>query len=72
MIQSLRYITDSQGRQQAVMMSLKDWKALEKKIRSADQKERMFRSLKEALDEVKKIRSGAVKPKTIEQVLAEL
>jgi hypothetical protein len=72
MIQSLQYVTDPRGRQQAIMMSLKDWKSLEKKLRAAEQKEKMYLSLKEALDEVKKIRSGSLKPKSIEKLLGEI
>jgi PHD/YefM family antitoxin component YafN of YafNO toxin-antitoxin module len=71
MIQSLRYITDPNGRQQAIMMSLKDWKSLEKKLRAAEQKEKMYKSLKEALAEVKQIRTGILKPKSIEKIIGE-
>lgn len=72
MIPSLQYITDPHGRQQAIMMSMKDWKSLEKKLRAAEQKEKMYLSLKESLDQVKKIRSGSLKPKSIEKLLAEI
>ncbi len=72
MIQSLQYITDTSGRQQGVMISLKDWKSLEKKLRAAEQKEEMYHSLKNALDEVKKIRSGGLKPKSIQKLLSEI
>lgn len=73
----VNYITDAKGARSAVVIPIKEWTTIEKqlqkpraKLRSA--KPRLLREMEQAIEEVKLIKAGKKKARSIEQLLSEL
>jgi len=71
------YITDAKGARSAAVIPIKEWTTIEKqlqkpkaKLRTA--KPRLLREMEQAIEEVKLIKAGKNKARTIEQLLREL
>ncbi len=69
---NIQFVTDSSGKQQAVQIPIKEWKAFEKKFDRVQKKLEFLTELREAAKEVKSMREGKLKEKTIQQFLDEL
>ncbi|MCH8318865.1 MAG: hypothetical protein IIA88_10310 [Bacteroidetes bacterium] len=65
---NLQYISDDKGEKNAVIIPMKQWKIIEKKLG----KQSIIDDLKEAFEEVKLIREGKIKPQSLKQLLNEL
>lgn len=68
----VEYITDSKGRQKSVIISQKQWRNFEEDYCRMKNKIKVLTGLKSALDEVKQIRNGKKKAKTLKEVIDEL
>ena len=65
---NLQYISDDKGEKNAVIIPMKQWEIIEKKLG----KQAIIDDLKEAFEEVKLIRAGKIKPQSLKQLLNEL
>ena len=70
MTYSLKYISNSKGKAQAVQVPIGDWKKIEKKLRDAEFLTKLHKNIDSALDEVSLHKQGKKKLKTLEEVLA--
>jgi hypothetical protein len=73
----ISYITDKNGARNAVVIPIKEWTVIEKQLRKPKtrlrkRKIRLEREMEQAIEEVKLIKAGKKKPKSIEQLLHEL
>lgn len=68
----IEYITDSKGRQKSVIISHRQWKNLEADYNKMKNKIKILTGLQDALDEVKNIKNGKKKGKTLKEVIDEL
>ncbi len=65
---NIQYIADKNGQKSAVVIPIRYWEIIEKKF----EKQNLLNDLKEAFEEVKLIREGKIKPKSLKQLLNEL
>lgn len=65
MTYSLKYITDSKGRQRAVQMSVADWKKIEKKLKQAEFLLTLRKDVDEAVEETRLHSTGATKLRSL-------
>ena len=72
MTYSLRYISNSKGKTQAVQVAIGDWKKIEQKLREAEFLTKLRKNIDSALDEVVLHTQGKKQLKTLEEVLAEM
>ncbi|MEO0683622.1 MAG: hypothetical protein AAFY76_00895 [Cyanobacteria bacterium J06649_11] len=67
----LQYLVDAEGEKTAVIIPINDWISLQEELKSYKECEIMEANLKQALDEVEAIKSGAIKEQTLEDFLNE-
>jgi hypothetical protein len=71
------YITDERGARSAVVIPIKEWDNIEKQLQRPkkklhSRKPRLIREMEQAIEEVKQIKAGTKKARSIEQLLHEL
>jgi hypothetical protein len=72
MMYHVQYLTDSNGRQKAVQIPLKEWLVIKEKLEKAERKRKLLDDLKQAAKEVNAMQSGKLKEKTLREFLNEL
>lgn len=65
---NVQFLANDKGKVTAVQLPLKDWKELERKAKAYD----LAESIRKGLEEVELIEKGAIKPKSLEDLLDEL
>lgn len=65
---SVQFLSNENGQVTAVLVPLKDWKGIERKVKAFD----IADSIRQGLKEAEKIENGEVAAKNIEQLLDEL
>lgn len=68
---SVKYITDGNGKQSAVVVPLKEWVQINKKYERLKNKLKVITGIKDAINEVKEIRKQKKKGKSLSQFLDE-
>jgi PHD/YefM family antitoxin component YafN of YafNO toxin-antitoxin module len=71
----LQYITDQQGRKNAVLLPISDWYKIQKDLEAYERlkdKKNFFEGLASAFNEVKLIQEGKKKPNSFAELLNEL
>lgn len=69
---ALQYVSDSDGKTQAVQLPLTDWERLMTKLKKYEQTLKIKSDLKEAFDQVAELRKSKVKKQTLKDFLNEL
>lgn len=69
---ALQYLNDTHGQTQAVQLPVADWEKILNKLKKYEQALQLKSDLKEALDEVKEMKSGKAKKQTLNEFLDEL
>ena len=72
---NLQYITDDEGRKNAVQLPMKDWQQIQKDLEELERlrnKKLFMTELAEAVEEMKQILSGKKKARKAEDFLNEL
>lgn len=64
----VQYLTNEKGEKTAVMLSIKQWNTLQKKLK----KFQFLENLRKSVEEVNLIRAGKLKGKTLEELMASL
>ena len=75
MAMNLQYITDDEGRKNAVQLPMKDWQQIQKDLEELERlrnKKLFMTELAEAVEEMKQILSGKKKARKAEDFLNEL
>ena len=67
-----QYLTDPQGNRQSVVLSVNDWKKIEKKINAFEEQTKFYNELKLAFQEAKEVQRGKKKAKSLSQLIDEL
>jgi hypothetical protein len=67
----LEFVTDSSGKQRAVLIPIEEWKAHEKKFDRVRKKLQFLTELRESIKEMKAMRAGKLKETTIQEFLNE-
>ncbi len=68
----IQYVSDAQGKTQAVLMPLSDWERILNKLRKYEQTLKIRSDLKEAFDEIKALKKNKGKAQTLSEFLDEL
>ena len=69
---ALQYVSDSDGKTQAVQLPLTDWEKVLAKLKKYEQALKMKTTLKEAFDQVAQLRKSTSKKQTLNDFLNEL
>lgn len=69
---TVQYVRDAKGKKTAVQIPIKEWEALQKKLKHDKQYNELKASLTQAFKEVELIQAGKLPEKTIEELLDEL
>ena len=69
---ALQYLNDTNGQTQAVQLTVADWERVLNKLKKYEQALQLKSNLKEALDQVKELKSGKAKKQTLNELLDEL
>ncbi len=69
---NLKYVFDTEGNKEAVIISIEDWMQLNEKISELSEYQLFKESLGAALNEVKKIKEGSTKKVSLKQFLNEV
>lgn len=69
---SIQYVQDAKGKRTAVQIPIKEWEALQKKLRHEKEYNDLKESLSEAFKEVKLMQEGKLPKRSIDEVLNEL
>jgi hypothetical protein len=69
---ALQYVNDTSGRTQAVQLPVADWEKLLNKLKKYEQALQLKSDLKEAIEQVKELKSGKGKKQTLNEFLDEL
>ncbi|HML58057.1 MAG TPA: hypothetical protein PKA85_06785 [Ferruginibacter sp.] len=69
---ALQYVNDSDGKTQSVQLPLSDWERLISKLKKYEQTLKIRSDLKEALDQVAKLRKSKGKKQNLNEFLNEL
>ena len=72
MLSHLQYITDQHGRQRAVLVPVKDWKALQRHVKKLEEATSFYLTLKEAFAQVESMERTKKKPQTLKEFIDEL
>lgn len=75
MAMNLQYITDDEGRKNAIQLPMKDWQKIQKDLEELERlrnKKLFMTELAEAVEEMKQILSGKKKARKAEDFLNEL
>ncbi len=68
---SVKYITDGNGKQSAVIVPLKEWVQINEKNEKLKNKLKVLTGMKDAINEVKSIKKQKKKGKSLSQFLDE-
>lgn len=68
----IEYITDNKGRQKSVIIPHKQWKNFEDDYNRMKNKLKTLSGIRMALDEVKQIKNGKKKVKTLKELINEI
>jgi len=76
----VQFVSDYKGRHTGVFIPIHDWKIIERKIKEIGiepvieepAKKEILQGIKDAMQEIKLIEAGFVKPKSFEEFLNEL
>ena len=69
---ALQYVNDSDGKTQSVQLPLTDWEKLMSKLKKYEQTLKIRSDLKEAFDQVAKLRKSKSKKQNLNDFLNEL
>ena len=69
---AVEYIKDRRGRTKAVQVPMQEWERLLKRLKKYEQASKIKSDLKEAFDEVDRMRKSKTKKKNLTEVLDEL
>lgn len=69
---NLQYLSDSHGKNTAVVIPVSEWKTIEKALRKSEFKSKLMEELRDAFREIKQIENGKSKGKKAEDFLREL
>ncbi|MFH1319270.1 MAG: hypothetical protein ABII90_01265 [Bacteroidota bacterium] len=67
----LKYITDQNGQQTAVIIPMKNWEKFQKEHEKLENKIKVLNGIADALDEIEDIKKGKEKGKTLREFLDE-
>lgn len=65
---TVQYLIDKKGKKTGVLVSIKDWEKIQKKLNT----ERFYEDFRESLREIKSQKEGKTKLKDISELLNEL
>ena len=68
----MQYLQDEKGKRTAVQIPIKEWEAIQKKLRHDKEYNELKESLTQAFKEVKLIQEGKLPERTLQEVLDEL
>ncbi len=68
---NINYITDSYGKQSAVIIPIDDWKLINDKLIKIQNKLKILTGLKEAVDEVRQAQEGKIELQSFKDFLDE-
>ena len=69
---AIQYLNDSNGKTQAVQLPLSDWEKVMDKMKMYEQSIKLKSDLKEAFEQVTKMRKTKLKKQTLNEFLDEL
>ncbi|WP_425390165.1 hypothetical protein [Ekhidna sp.] len=69
---TVQYLQDEKGKRTAVQIPIKEWEALQKKLRHDKEYSELKESLTQAFKEVKLMQEGKLPKKTLDEFLNEL
>jgi hypothetical protein len=69
---ALQYVNDTSGHTQAVQLPVAEWEKILNKLKKYEQALQLKSDLKEALEQVKELKSGKGKKQTLNDFLDEL
>lgn len=67
----IEYLTDSKGKTKSVVIPQKEWEAFNREVNKLKNKLAILLGIREAMNEVRTIREGKKKGKTLRQLLNE-
>jgi PHD/YefM family antitoxin component YafN of YafNO toxin-antitoxin module len=68
---NINYITDSYGKQSAVIVPIADWEEIMERLAKMKRKLEILAGLEEAVEEVNMVKEGKVKLKSFKEFLDE-
>jgi PHD/YefM family antitoxin component YafN of YafNO toxin-antitoxin module len=68
---NINYITDSYGKQSAVIIPIDDWKLMNDKLIKIENKLKILTGLKDAIEEVHQAREGKIELQSFKDFLDE-
>ena len=72
MAYKLHYVCSAQGKRLAVIIPIRTWRSIEKKLKGIEFKEKLTKDLESAFEDVRLHQQGKIKLKTAREVLAEM
>lgn len=69
---ALQYVNDADGRTQAIQLPIAEWEKVLNKLKKYEQAFKLKSDLKDALDEVKVLKTSKTKKQTLNEFLDEL
>jgi len=69
---TIKYLTNKRGNKTAVVISIKDWEAYQKRMDRLEQERKFRNNLKNSFNEAKEIVNGKKKGIALEEFLNEL
>ena len=69
---ALQYVNDADGRTQAIQLPVAEWEKVLSKLKKYEQAFKLKSDLKDALDEVKVLKTSKTKKQTLNEFLDEL
>ncbi len=71
MANEIQYYTDSQGNKVSVIVSFEEWQKLNERIAALENKLKVFKSVREGIQEVKQARKSNQKLQTLSEFINE-
>ena len=72
MIPTLQYVTNENGEKTSIVMSINEWQAFYQRYKKLENKILFLKEFEESVEEVKLIRKGKKKAKSLSEFLNEL
>ena len=70
-IMTVQYLTDTKGKKTGVVLGIKDWERIQKKL-NAESEHPVLKGIKQGLKEVEIIKKGKLKAKSLKDFLDEV
>lgn len=70
-IMTVQYLTDTKGKKTGVVLGIKDWERIQKKL-NAESEHPVLKGIKQGLKEVEMIKKGKLKAKSLKDFLDEV